>query len=142
MKTLLSKFLGLSLKVRAAIIGAVALIIALSGALGWTYYKGRADEHAVAQPKIEMAQDQASVSELNAAGALDSAHRVEVVVREARDAYQVTSDLALEASKAEDANAPLDPARAARLHAADQRLCDTRPSLVGCEPAGGDAEAR
>jgi predicted negative regulator of RcsB-dependent stress response len=137
---LLSDFLALPMKIKAGMVATLALILALSGALGWTYWKGQQS----AQPKIEAAEETAAVSDLTARGAIETTRQVEIVVRQAADAYRVSSDLAVEAAKSEDANAPLDPARAARLRRSDRELCSQRPTLVGCEAfaASGDASSR
>lgn len=141
---LFAKFALLPAKIKASIIAVTLLIVALTGALGWSYWKGHEAAAEAAKPRIEAAEDQAMVSDLTAQGALETTRQVEIVVRQAADAYRVSSDLAIEAAKSEDANAPLDPARAARLHRSDRELCSLRPTLVGCEtlPASGDAEPR
>jgi hypothetical protein len=117
---------------RLILLGAAAAIV-LAAAAG-LYWKGRHDDAAVQKPKIAAAQAQAAVSGAEAKGEKDSAQRVELVVRQREAAAATVSDLTPKALNAEDAHAPLDPARADRLRAADDQLCLAAPSLAGCSP--------
>jgi len=121
---------------RLMLIGGAAAIV-LAAAAG-VYWKGRHDDAARQRPKIEAAQAQAAVAGVEAKGAKDSAQRVELVVRQRDAANKTVADLIPKALNAEDAHAPLDPARAARLRAADDQLCLAAPQLAGCS-APGDA---
>jgi hypothetical protein len=114
---------------------AAAMIVTLAGGL---YWKGRHDGVAQERPKIEAALAQAKVASLEAQGAQASAQRVDAVTRRRDAAKAVVAQLTPKALKSEDANAPLDPARAARLRDADIQLCDDDPTLAGC-PARGNA---
>jgi hypothetical protein len=114
---------------------ALAAVLALAAGL---YWKGRHDDAVRERPKTEAALAKAAVAGLEAQGAQASAQRVDVVVRQRDAAGGVVAQLTPQALKSEDANAPLDPARAARLHDADRQLCLTAPGLAGC-PAGGNA---
>lgn len=134
MPLFLTPVLGFLSKFKVYIV--IGLIVLAAGAI---YLEGKRDQKSIDQPKIERALDQADISGLETSGAQESAQRVEVFVRQTHDAYAVTSRLAVEATKAEDAHAPLDPSRAARLRSTDRELCDTRPSLVGCQPANPNA---
>src|SRR5437588_8929268 len=110
-------------------------VVVLVLALG-LYWKGRHDDAVRERPKTEAALAKAAVANLETQGAQASAQRVEVVVRQRDAANGVVAQLMPQALKSEDANAPLDPARAARLRNADQRLCDADPSLGGCSARG------
>jgi hypothetical protein len=116
-------------------LAAVATVLALAAGL---YWKGRHDDAVRERPKTEAALAKAAVAGLEAQGAQASAQRVDVVVRQRDAANGVVAQLMPQALKSEDANAPLDPARAARLRDADRQLCLTAPGLAGCA-AGGNA---
>lgn len=117
-----------------ALAGAVAVFAAVVG----LYWKGRHDAAVRSAERIEAAQAQAAVSRLETQGQRDLAGRVEIVVRQKEAASAALNDLTVKATKAEDADEPLDPARIARLRDFDIRLCLERPDLVGCA-ATGDA---
>jgi hypothetical protein len=115
---------------RLILMGAAAAIV-LAAAAG-LYWKGRHDDARVQRPKIEAAQAEAAVSGAEAKGAQEAAQRVELVIRQRDAAGAVVADLTPKALNAEDAHAPLDPARAARLRSADDQLCLAAPELAGC----------
>ena len=114
-----------------------ALAIVLAAAAG-LYWKGRHDDAIREKPKTEAALAKAAVAGLETQGAQASAQRVDVVVHQRDAANAVVAQLMPKALKSEDANAPLDPDRAARLRDADVQLCVTDPAIAGC-PAGGNA---
>jgi hypothetical protein len=116
-------------------LAAVASVLALAGAL---YWKGRHDAAARERPKTEAALAKAAVAGLEAQGAQASAQRVEVVVRQRDAANGVVAQLTPQALNSEDAHAPLNPDRAARLRDSDRQLCLAAPDLAGCA-AGGHA---
>jgi len=109
--------------------GAAAIVLAAAAVL---YWKGRHDDAAVQRPKIEAAQAQAAAAGAEAKGEKESAQRVELVVRQREAAAATIADLTPKALNAEDAHAPLDPARAARLRDTDDQLCLAAPQLAGC----------
>jgi hypothetical protein len=113
--------------------GAAALVLAAAAGL---YWKGRHDDASVQRPKIAAAQAQAAVAGAEAKGEKASAQRVELVVRQREAASATVADLTPKALNAEDAHAPLDPARAARLRSADDQLCLAAPQLAGCSAPG------
>lgn len=115
------------------ILGAVALVLAVAIGL---YWKGRHDDAVRERPKTEAALATAAVAKLETEGAQASAQRVDVVVHQRDAANAVVAQLLPQALKSEDANAPLDPSRAARLRDADLQLCLTDPELAGCAASG------
>ncbi|MDP1873803.1 hypothetical protein [Phenylobacterium sp.] len=109
--------------------GLMALIIAATLAmLTLVFLAGRRD----AAPAIETAQDQAVSAELAGEGANLAAGLAEALHQQSLAQRQVLSALERAAIQAEDADAPLDPARADRLRAHDDQLCGTAPHLDGC----------
>ena len=112
------------------------LILAAAGAAlmlsGGLYWKGRRDDAAWQRPKIETAMAAAAVAHLETQGAQDSTRRVDAAVRRRDAAKAIVADLTPKALKSEDAYAPLDPERAARLRDADDGLCLAAPELAGC----------
>jgi hypothetical protein len=117
----------------------LAAVVSLLLALGGFYWKGRHDGAAHEQPKTEAALARAAVAGLEAKGAAASAGRVDAAVRRREGAAATVAQLTPQALKAEDADAPLNPDRAARLRAADLQLCHADPGLAGCASA---ADAR
>jgi hypothetical protein len=117
------------------ILSAMAIVFAAAGGL---YWKGRHDDAMRERPKTEAALAQAAVAGLETQGAQASAQRVDIVVHQRDAANAVVAQLMPKALKSEDANAPLDPDRAARLRDSDLQLCLTDPAVAGC-PAGGNA---
>lgn len=116
----------------------LAAVVTVAALVAGLYWKGRHDGVAREHPKTEAALAQAKVAGLEAQGAKASAQRVDVVVHQRDLANATVAQLTPKALKSEDANAPLDPDRAARLRDADRQLCDTDSALAGC-PAGGNA---
>ena len=122
----------------------LAAVLAVLGVAGGLYLKGRHDAAAREQPKTAAAVAKAAVASLETQGAQQSAQRVEVVVRQRDAANGLIAQLMPQALKSEDANAPLDPDRAARLRNADDGLCVADAGLAGCAadpdaPGGADA---
>ena len=107
---------------------AAALLIAMAG----LYWRGRHDGAAHERPKTEAALARAAVSDLETAGARHSAQQVTVAVARREVAANATARLTSQALTSEDARAPLDSDRAARLVDADRQLCLTAPELAGC----------
>lgn len=116
----------------------LAAVLVVTAAAAGLYWKGRHEGAARERPKAEAALARAAVSGLETEGARASAQRVDVVIRQRDVAHDIVTQLTAKALTSEDANAPLDPARAARLRAADEQLCLAAPELTGCA-AGGDA---
>jgi len=86
-----------------------------------------------AEAKADRLEGQVSTLEREAAGQAEIAtatevhHTREIIIREG------TAQAIAEARSAPDATTPLDPQRADRLRAADERLCLDAPAL--CPPA-------
>jgi len=129
-------------RVIAALAGAGILVAAAAG----LYWKGRLEGAARERPKVESALEQAAISGLQTRGELATAQRVEVVVRQREAAARSVAQITEDALKSEDADAPLDPARAQRLRRSDKRMCDASPGLAGCaadrDPGGGETSVR
>ena len=98
----------------------------------WRLY---AAGQASARPGLEAKADQVVTSSQETIGARQSAQRVDVVVTQTRAADAAVYDLAAAAMTSEDAHAPLNPDRAARLRHADGELCRISPDLDGCAAA-------
>jgi hypothetical protein len=125
-----------------ALAGAGLLLAAAAG----LYWKGRLEGAARERPKVEVALERAAISGLQTQGELASAQRVEVVVRQREAAARSVAQITEDALKSEDADAPLDPARAERLRLSDERLCNAGPALAGCaadrDAHGGETPVR
>lgn len=118
---------------RVATLGAI-IGVTLAIMVG-LYWKGRLEGVAAERPKTAAAEARAKVAGLEALGERASAARVDVVVRQQSAGLDVARDLAIEASKSEDAHVPLAPDRVLRLRHADGELCRLAPELVGCGSA-------
>lgn len=96
------------------------------------------------ESKLERAETRAVTAEitaitnrLSAEAATRQVERIEIHTREVITLREAAADAALEARRAPDADVLLDPERADRLRAADQRLCDLyAPACAGV--AGGE----
>jgi len=110
-------------------LGALAAVILVC--LGF-YWSGRRDGVAAEKPRTEAALARAEVADRESEGARVSAARVDVVVQKREAAADIAANIIPEALQAEDADAPLDADRAARLGRADRELCKLAPDLDGC----------
>lgn len=115
-------------RLTASLVGAA---IVATGATA-LYWKGRIEGAARARPQMEAAQAQAMVAGLETRGERESAERVDAAVRTRVVATRSIIRITQDAQTSEDANAPLAPARAARLRAHDDQLCRAAPELAGC----------
>lgn len=110
----------------AALVGVI--IAATLAMLALVFLAGRRD----AKPAIEAATDQAVSAELEGEGANLAAGLAEALHQQSLAQQRALSALERAAIQAEDADAPLDPARADRLRAHDDQLCGAAPHLDGC----------
>ena len=125
----------------AAIFVGAGVIVA--GGLG-LYWKGRLEGAARERPKVEAALAEAAVAGMEAGGERESAVRAEAAVQTRETVVRSVVRVIQEAHRSEDAHAPIDPSRLARLRAHDDELCRTTPALAGCataDDAGGGATA-
>lgn len=93
-----------------------------------------------AKPKIEAAVQGETVAKLETVGARETTQRVAIALTVKSAAEAVAADAAHESQSAEDADEPLDLARADRLRAADERLCKLAPAA--CAVAAGRNASR
>lgn len=115
---------------RLSLIGVAAALL-VATALG-LYWKGRHEGAASERPKTQAAVAQAAVATLNTEGARRTARSADAAARQHEAALATVSQLTAKALNSEDAHAPLDPDRAARLRDADRSLCLADPNLAGC----------
>ncbi|MDP1872544.1 hypothetical protein [Phenylobacterium sp.] len=118
--------MSLDIRLRLALLAAGVVGIAMILAI--VFLAGRRD----AAPAIETATDKAVSAELEGEGADLAADLAEALHQQSLAQQQALSALERAAIQAEDADAPLDPARADRLRAHDDQLCGTAPHLDGC----------
>ena len=123
----------------AGLLVLVVMIVGRGLGLEW-------DPLGLQQRRLEAAQARAAWAEADAA-----ARRAEVAEQAAQAAQlerrhrqilaieRATAAAVTEARSAEDANEPLDPVRAERLHAHDRELCRSAPDLDGCAAASDPA---
>lgn len=109
--------MSLDIRLRLALLAAGVVGIAMILAI--VFLAGRRD----AAPAIEAATDQAVSAQLEAEGAAASAARLEAYHRQSLATLEALGAVQAAALQAEDAHAPLDPDRTARLRAHDRQLC-------------------
>lgn len=118
----------MSLETRLRLALLAAGVVGVMLILAVVFLAGRRD----AAPAIEAATDQAVSAELAGEGAAIAAGLAEALHQQSLAQRQALSALERAAIQAEDADAPLDPARADRLRAHDDQLCGAAPHLDGC----------
>src|SRR5690606_34550166 len=97
-----------------------------------------------AERRAEAAVDEARARRLEAEGAADQAGRLDHHHRKSVALVRATAAADAQARNADDAQVPLDPARAARLRAHDGQPCGLAPELCGApapDPAAGSRDA-
>ncbi|MGW8704739.1 hypothetical protein ACWGLL_02850 [Brevundimonas sp. NPDC055814] len=118
----------------AAALAVAALLSALGGGLGlrWDLLRLQARRLEATEQRLEQARSQAAARRLEAAArgrqieSLDAFHRNTLAVTEATVAAETKARIA------DDAETPLDPARAERLRGHDRELCRLSPAVAGC----------
>jgi hypothetical protein len=121
------------------------LAIAVLGGLGFRF-----DPFNTAEKRLETAQTTAVTATIaagaraqEAAGARETALKVEHTLGQVRRAETIAAELTTQARAAPDANQDLDPDRRARLRSEHERLCDARPAVCASDAAApGDAGDR
>ena len=123
----------------AGLIVLVVMIIGRGLGLAW-------DPLGLQQSRLEAAQARAIWAEADAAarraeiaGQAVQATRLALRHRQILAVERATAAAVTKARSAEDANEPLDPVRAERLHAHDRELCRSAPDLDGCAAASDPA---
>jgi hypothetical protein len=108
-----------------------ALIVAAVGAavLGGFYGKAYLDGRASQAAPLETAKDTAAAAGLTVEGERNTTARVEALLQQSRKIQEATHELVTEARLDPAGASRLEPDRAGRLLAHDQRLCDARPGL-------------
>lgn len=123
------------LKARRFIVGAAAAVVLATGAAGYFYYQGHHAAAEGAKVQVEQSAQTADKATLEAQGTQESVVRIQVTQDRISAVQDVVSAHQTQAIQAEDAHALLDPARAARLLTADDRLCSVASTIPGCAPA-------
>lgn len=122
---------------RALVVSLLMLLASIGAGAAWLYHQGAFAVKAA--DKVETAENQAAVANLNTEGVKQSVARVQIVTGTQQSAARLAEKYRAEAQAAKDADAPLDPDRARRLRAADDELCRLNPALDGCGASSGDA---
>lgn len=115
----------------------ISLLVVAASSLGFRFdpFDSLAIRTVRAEATAAAAVSDAAARGIEVAGERDTAARVDVVVRQIEAADRVAFSLTSDARIAIDAKDPLDPARARRLRAVDQQLCDARPAICPDAPA-------
>ena len=96
------------------------------------YVAGRRDGAELHRDAVAALTQQREVARLEAEGERAAQARLSEALSRSSRADQVVAAFIPQTLNTEDGHAPLDPARADRLHAADRQLCDAAPELIGC----------
>ncbi|MDP1616771.1 hypothetical protein [Phenylobacterium sp.] len=103
------------------------------------YVAGRRDGAELHRDAVAALTQARDAARLEAEGERAAQTRLSAALARSGRAEQVTAAFIPQALNTEDGHAPLDAARAARLHDADRQLCQAAPELAGCpeiEPGG------
>ncbi|MBU1540248.1 MAG: hypothetical protein KKC29_00055 [Alphaproteobacteria bacterium] len=129
----------------AGVLGAA--LIGLQG-LGFRWDPlGLAERRArAAEVRAAAAAADASARRLEVEGGADQVRRLEAVHHRTRAVAEATARVTTQAGRADDAEIPLEPDRAARLGGHDRELCRLAPAICGAAAAdvarGGDDALR
>lgn len=129
----------------AALAGLVVLLV-LGRGLGihWDPFGLGERRLEAAEQRARAAAADATARRLEVEGAVDQARRLDHHHQQSVELARVTAAADAESRNADDADVPLDPARAARLRAHDGELCRLAPDLCGAaapDPAAGGDDA-
>lgn len=131
-----------------AIIACFGVILFVGAGLARPSFLGfKFDPFGMDRRKIEnltterdYARSDASARSLEVEGMVEQQARIEAAANRAARAAAIAAQATTEARSAPDANIPLDPSRADRLHAVDRELCALSPaSCAGPAAAPGPA---
>ncbi|MFN3932902.1 MAG: hypothetical protein ACK4JY_14285 [Brevundimonas sp.] len=124
--------------VLAALAVAVVFMLLVQG-LGfrWDPFDRAGRRLEAAETRAAAAEAEADARRLESEGAVAQQRRVETHHQQAMELGRATTRAGAEARNADDAEQPLEPARAARLAGHDRELCRIAPAV--CPDAAADA---
>lgn len=123
-----------------AVAAAALLLLLIAGrglGLRWDPLQLHARRLETAQRRADQAEAQVAARALEAAARGRQVESLEAFHRHNEAVARATATAETRARTADDADAPLDPARARRLRDHDRELCRLAPALAGC-PASAD----
>jgi hypothetical protein len=126
---------------------AVVALVLLGQALGfrWDPFDRAGRRIEAAEARAAGAEAEVAARRLEVEGAVAQARRIDIHQQQALGLGRVTARAQAEGRTADDADRPLDPARAARLAEHDRELCHLAPAIcvgpAAAEPAAGSDEA-
>lgn len=106
------------------------LLLALAAGLLWSF--DPLNRRRAAELRAQSNEAEASVAHAQTRGAREASNMLGAAARQAASAEAAAAATIAAARQAEDANAPVDPKRADRIHNLDRRLCELSPELQGC----------
>ena len=123
----------------ALIGGVVVLLLAAGSGLGlrWDPFDLQKRRLETAQARATRAENDADARRVEAEGRAQQVVRLDNHHRQTLAVERATVAAVTQARSAPDANDPLDPVRAERLHAHDRELCRLAADLDGCAAAPG-----
>ena len=128
----------------AAVVIVAAIVVGRGLGLSWDPLGLQARRLESAERRAEVAAADAAARRLEVEGADDLARRLDRHHQHSVELARVTAAADAASRNADDADVPLDPARAARLRAHDGELCRLAPDLCAAAPPdpaprGGDS---
>lgn len=129
-----------------AIIACVGLILFIGAGLARPSFLGfKFDPFGMDRRTIDnltterdFARSDASARSLEVEGMVEQQARIEAAANRAARAATIAAQATTEARSAPDADTPLDPTRADRLHAVDRELCALSPASCASRAAATD----
>lgn len=121
-----------------ALVGTAVILLTITGrglGLRWDPFGLHQQRLEVAEARATQAEKDVEARRIEAKGSAAQAVRLDTHHRQTLAVERATVVAVTQARSADDANEPLDPVRADRLHAHDRELCRLAPDLGGCAAA-------
>lgn len=118
-----------------AVVGAALLLLLIAGrgiGLRWDPLQLQARRLETAQRRADQAEAQVTARALEADARGRQIEGLDAFHRNTQAVERATASAEIRARTADDAETPLDPARARRLHGHDRELCRLAPAVAGC----------
>lgn len=116
---------------------ATMLILARGIGLRWDPLHLQARRLEAAEQRLGRAEAEVAARSLETAGRAGQVKSLDAFHRQSQAVAEATAAAETRARTADDADTPLDPDRAQRLHDHDRQLCRLAPAVAGC-PASAD----
>lgn len=116
----------------AAVVAVLLLVVGRGVGLRWDPLQLQARRLETAQRRADHAEAEVAVRTLEAAARSRQVESLDAFHRHTQAVERATASAEIRARTADDAETPLDPARAERLHDYDRELCRLASAVAGC----------